>query len=49
LISRDYFYFFEGRNIHEEIGVAQEGLHNIKVKKAKGAVERLIYVRLMIG
>jgi len=32
-ISGEEFGFMEGRQIHETIGVVQEGLHSIKVKK----------------
>ena len=49
----------EGRQIHEAIGVAQEGLHNIKSKKLKGAVLKIdlskaydrvnwLYIRLVV-
>jgi hypothetical protein len=34
-ISNEKFGFLEGRKIHEVVGVAQEGLHTIKVKKLK--------------
>ena len=37
-ISGEQFGFLEGRQIHEVIGVAQEGLHYIKNKKLKGVV-----------
>ena len=31
-ISEEQFRLLEGRQIHEAIGVAQEGMHNIKTK-----------------
>jgi hypothetical protein len=40
-ISSEQFGFLEGRQIHEVVGVAQEGLHNIKSKKLKGAVLKI--------
>lgn len=36
-ISKEHFGFLEGRQIHEAIGVAQEGLHSIKLKHMQGA------------
>ena len=58
-ISKEQFGFLEGRQIHEAIGVAQEGLHNIKTKKIKGVVLKIdlskaydkvnwIYIRLLL-
>ena len=58
-ISKDQFRFLEGRQIHEAIGVAQEGLHNIKSRKLKGAVLKIdlskaydrvnwLYIRLLL-
>ena len=38
LISCEQFRVLEGRQIHESIGVAEEGLHNLKTKKLKGVV-----------
>ena len=49
----------EGRQIHEAIGVAHEGLHSIKSKKLKGAVIKInlskyfnkgswIYLRILL-
>jgi len=35
-ISEQQFGFLEGRQIHEAIGIAQEGLHSMKTKKLKG-------------
>jgi hypothetical protein len=32
-ISREWFGFLEGRQIHEIIKVSQEGLHSMKRKK----------------
>jgi hypothetical protein len=40
-ISREQFGFLEGRKIHEAIGVAQEGMHNMKTKKLKGVVMKI--------
>jgi hypothetical protein len=34
-ISSEQFGFLEGRQIHEGIGVAKEGMHNIKTRKLK--------------
>jgi len=36
-ISGEKFGFLKGKHIHESIGVAQEGLHSMKIKKLKGA------------
>jgi hypothetical protein len=58
-ISREQFGFLEGRQIHEAIGVAQEGLHNMKTRKLKGAVVKIdlskaydrvswLYIRLLL-
>jgi hypothetical protein len=40
-ISGEQFGFLEGRQIHEAIGVAQEGLHSMKSRKLKGAVLKI--------
>ena len=40
-ISREQFGFLKGRQIHEAIGVAQEGLHNMKTRKIKGAILKI--------
>jgi hypothetical protein len=40
-IFREEFGFLEGRQIHEAIGVAQEGLHNMKTRKTKGSVVKI--------
>ena len=40
-ISNEQFGFLEGRLIHEAIGVAQEGLHSMKVKNIKGAIFKI--------
>jgi hypothetical protein len=40
-ISSEQFGFLEGRQIHEPIGVAQEGIHNIKSMKLKDAVLKI--------
>jgi hypothetical protein len=37
-ISIEQFAFLEGRQIHEVVGVAQEGLYLIKVKNLKAMV-----------
>lgn len=37
-IAKEQFGFLENRYIIEAIGVAQEGLHNIKVRKHKSLV-----------
>lgn len=40
-ISIEQFGFFEGRQIHEAIKVAQESLHNTKTRKLKGGVLKI--------
>ena len=40
-ISKEQFGFLEGRQIHEAIGVAQEGLHSIKTKHIQGVVIKI--------
>jgi len=40
-ISSEQFGFLKGRQIHEAIGVAQEGLHSMKTSKIKGAVIKI--------
>ena len=40
-ISSEQFGFLEGRQIHEAVGVAQEGLHSIKTKKLKETVLKI--------
>jgi hypothetical protein len=40
-ISEEQFGFLEGRQIHEAIGIAQEGLHSMKTRKLKGAVLKI--------
>lgn len=40
-ISKEQFRFLEGRQIHEAIGVAQEGMHSIKVKHMQGVVIKI--------
>jgi hypothetical protein len=40
-ISPEQFGFLHGRQIHEAIGVAQEALHNLKVKNLSGAILKL--------
>ena len=58
-ISSEQFGFLEGRQIHEAIGVAQEGLHSMKVQKQKGAVIKIdlskaydrvswLYIRMLL-
>ena len=40
-ISGEQFGFLKGRQIHESIGVAQEGLHSMKTRKIKGAILKI--------
>lgn len=40
-IFREQFGFLEGKQIHETIGVAQEGLNSIKLKKLKAVVVKI--------
>ena len=40
-ISSEKFGFLEGRQIHEAIGVAQEGLHTLKTCRMKGVVVKI--------
>jgi hypothetical protein len=40
-ISGEQISFFEGRQIHEAIGVAREGFHSIREKKLLAMVVRL--------
>jgi hypothetical protein len=40
-ISKEQFGFLEGRQIHEAIGVAQEGLHSLRTTKAKGTILKI--------
>lgn len=40
-ISMEQFGFLDGRQIHEAIGVAQEAIHSIKIKKKKGVVLKI--------
>jgi hypothetical protein len=40
-ISKEQFSFLEGRQIHEAIGVAQEGLHSLKTTRSKGAILKI--------
>jgi len=58
-ISREQFGFLKGRQIHEAIGVAQEGLHTIKTKKLRADVIKLdlskafdrvnwLYIRMLL-
>jgi len=58
-ISDEQFGFLEGRQIHEAIGVAQEGLHSLKTKNLRGAVLKIdlakaydkvswLYLRLLL-
>ena len=50
----------EGRQIHEAIGVAQEGLHSMKSKNIKGAILKIdlskaydkvrwLYIRMLLS
>lgn len=58
-VSSEQFGFLDGRQIHEAIGVSQEGLHSTKVRKAKGAILKIdlskayhkvrwLYIRLLL-
>ena len=58
-ISAEQFGFLEGRQIHEAVGVAQEGLHSLKARRMKGAILKIdlskaydrvswIYLRLLL-
>jgi hypothetical protein len=58
-ISLEQFGFLKGRQIHEAIGVSQEGLHSLKSKKLKGAVIKIdlskdfdrvnwLYIRMLL-
>jgi len=58
-ISSEQFGFLEGRQIHEAIGVAQEGLYTMKTQKLKGAVIKIylsksydrvswLYIRMLL-
>ena len=58
-ISAEQFGFLEGRQIHEAIGVAQEGMHSLKSRNIKGAILKIdlskaydkvswIYLRLLL-
>jgi len=58
-VSAEQFGFLEGRQIHEAIGVAQEGLHSLKSKNQKGAILKIdlskaydkvswLYLRLLL-
>eukprot|EP00253_Pinus_taeda_P030676 PITA_30676 len=40
-ISMEQFGFLDGRQIHEAIGVAQEVIHSVKMKKKKGAILKI--------
>ena len=41
LISKEQFGFLEDRQIHEAIGVAQEGLHSEKINKENGVILKI--------
>ena len=58
-MSKEQFAFLDNRQIMEAIGVAQEGLHNIKVRKLKSLVLKTdlikaydrvnwIYIRMLL-
>jgi len=58
-ISMEQFGFLDGRKIHEAIGVAQEVIHSVKLKKRKGAVLKIdlskaydrinwLYIRMLL-
>jgi hypothetical protein len=40
-ISKEQFGFLQGCQIHEAIGVAQEGLHSLKTSKSRGAILKI--------
>ena len=59
IISPEKFGILENKQIHEAIGVAQEGMHSIKLKKTKGAILKIdiskyfdsvswLYLRLLL-
>ena len=59
IISHEKFGVLENRQIHEAIGVSQEGMHSIKLKKTKGAILKIdlskyfdrvswLYLRLLL-
>ena len=58
-ILEEQFGFLEGRQIHEAIGISQEGIHSVKTRKLKAAVLRIdlskeydrvswMYIRLLL-
>ena len=58
-ISKEWFSFLQGRQIHQAIGVVQESLHSFKTKNLSGAVLKLdlfkaydrvswLYVRMLL-
>eukprot|EP00253_Pinus_taeda_P021742 PITA_21742 len=40
-ISQEQFAFLDNRQIHEAIGIAQEGLHSLKIKNLKGMIFKI--------
>jgi hypothetical protein len=40
-ISKEQFGFLEGRQIHKDIGVVQEGLHSLRAKKSKVTILKI--------
>jgi len=48
-ISNEQFGFMKGIQIHEDIRVAQEGLHNMKIKKLKGAAIKIDLSKALTG
>jgi len=59
IISLEKFGFLEERKIHDVVGVAQEGIHSIKIKKLSATVPKLdiskaydhvywLYLRMLI-
>lgn len=44
-ISEEQFGFLAGRQIHEAIGVAQEGLHSLKTQKLKGVILKIDFFK----
>jgi hypothetical protein len=48
-ISFEEFAFLSSKQIHEAIGVAQEGLHSIKTKKTLSMLLKIDLQKIMIG
>ena len=58
-ISKEQFGFLEGRQIHEAVAMAQEGMHSININHLKGVVIKIdlskaydrvswLYIRLLL-